>query len=286
MTIGEVKCDTLLSPNMREITLFWSKPRIMETDVAPILEIVNQLEFLAYIKRTPRDIRILLKASFKPGKKPEDLNSLYFLELIDIHHTPESSDESYVINLKITHPLSNLNARTGGTTAVPGCRLDGEGLTYVIQGGNVRLRLVAAMARLMAKPDRISARNLDLNTTQDTGPLNPKQLRLAKFAHDKGWYDINKGVRISEMAEELSIARATLAEHLNRIESLIMDDLLGSFTNISISPDEFSMFKDMVIDDSETLGYREDEQFKKLLENMHTNIEFEEDPAEDDDVEE
>ena len=271
---------------MREITLFWSKPRIMETDIAPILEIVNQLEFLAYIKRTPRDIRILLKASFKPGKKPEDLNSLYFLELIDIHHTPESNDESYVINLKITHPLSNLNARTGGTTAVPGCRLDGEGLTYVIQGGNVRLRLVAAMARLMAKPDRISARNLDLNTTQDTGPLNPKQLRLAKFAYDKGWYDIKKGVRISEMAEELSIARATLAEHLNRIESLIMDDLLGSFTNISISPDEFSMFRDMVIDDSETLGYGEDEQFKKLLENMHTNIEFEEDPAEDDDGEE
>ena len=286
MTIGEVKCDTFLSVNMREITLFWSKPRIMETDIAPILEIVNQLEFLAYIKRTPRDIRILLKASFKPGKKPEDLNSLYFLELIDIHHTPESSDESYVINLKITHPISNLNARTGGTTAVPGCRLDGEGLTYVIQGGNVRLRLVAAMARLMAKPDRISARNLDLNTTQDTGPLNPKQLRLAKFAYDKGWYDIKKGVRISEMAEELSIARATLAEHLNRIESLIMDDLLGSFTNISISPDEFSMFRDMVIDDSETLGYGEDEQFKKLLENMHTNIEFEEDPAEDDDGEE
>ena len=271
---------------MREITLFWSKPRIMETDIAPILEIVNQLEFLAYIKRTPRDIRILLKASFKPGKKPEDLNDLYFFELIDIHHTPESSDESYVINIKITHPLSNLNARTGGTTAVPGCRLDGEGLTYVIQGGNVRLRLVAAMARLMAKPDRISARNLDLNTTQDTGPLNPKQLRLAKFAYDKGWYDINKGVRISEMAEELSIARATLAEHLNRIESLIMDDLLGSFTNISISPDEFSMFKDMVIEDSETLGYGEDEQFKRLLENMHTNIEFEEDPAEDDDLEE
>ena len=88
------------------------------------------------------------------------------------------------------------------------------------------------------------------------------------------------------MAEELSIARATLAEHLNRIESLIMDDLLGSFTNITISPDEFSMLKDMVIEDSETLGYGEDEQFKKLLENMHTNIEFEEDPSEDDDAQE
>ena len=285
MTIGDVKWYTWLSTNMREITLFWSKPRIMETDIAPILEIVNQLEFLAYIKRTPRDIRILLKASFKPGKKPEDLNTLYFLELIDIHHTPEGSDESYVINVKITHPLSNLNARTGGTTAVPGCRLDGEGLTYVVQGGNVRLRLVAAMARLMAKPDRISARSLDLKTIQDSGPLNAKQLRLAKFAYDKGWYDIKKGIRISEMAEELNIARATLAEHLNRIESLMMDDLLGSFTNISSSPDEFIMFKDMVIDDSETQGYGEDEQFKRLLENMHTNIEFEVDPAEEDEVE-
>ena len=90
-----------------------------------------------------------------------------------------------MINVKITHPLSNLNARTGGTTAVPGCRLDGEGLTYVVQGGNVRLRLVAAMARLMAKPDRISARSLDLKTIQDSGPLNAKQLRLAKFAMTK-----------------------------------------------------------------------------------------------------
>ena len=87
------------------------------------------------------------------------------------------------------------------------------------------------------------------------------------------------------MAEELSIARATLAEHLNRIESLIMDDLFGSFTNISVSPDEFSMFKDMVIDDSQTLKHGEDEQFNKLLENMHTNIEFESDIPEADEVE-
>ena len=88
------------------------------------------------------------------------------------------------------------------------------------------------------------------------------------------------------MAEELNIARATLAEHLNRIESLVMDDLLGSFTDISISPEEFAMFKNMVIDDSENLGYTEDKEFKKLLENMHKNVEFETDPSEDDELEE
>ena len=62
----------------------------------------------------------------------------------------------------------------------------------------------------MAKPDRISARSLDLSSSFETGPLNAKQLKLAKFAYDKGWYDINKRIRISEMAEELKIARATL----------------------------------------------------------------------------
>ena len=271
---------------MREITLFWRMPRIMETDVAPLLEIVSQMEFLAYLKRTPRDIRILIKATFKSGKSPEDLNSIYFLDLIDIHHSPESPDESYVLNLKISHPLSNFNARTGGTTAAPGCRLDSEGLTYILQGGNMRLRLVAAMARLMAKPDRISARSLDLATTLETGPLNTKQLRLAKFAYDKGWYDINKRIRISEMAEELKIARATLAEHLTRIESIVMDDLLGSFTNIRISSDEFEMFKDMAITDSENSGYGEDEMFKKLLTNMHQNMEFETDSTDDEELQE
>ena len=37
---------------------------------------------------------------------PEDLDSLYFLEVLDIHHAPESSDESYVLNLKLSHPKS------------------------------------------------------------------------------------------------------------------------------------------------------------------------------------
>ena len=67
------------------------------------------------------------------------------------------------------------------------------------------------------------------------------------------------------MAEELKIARATLAEHLSRIESIIMDDLLGSFTNFRISPDEFELFKDMAVEDSKNLGFGDDEQFKKLL---------------------
>ena len=69
---------------MREISFFWKRARLASIDIAPILDIISSAEFLAYIKRTPRDIRILMKTNFKPGKGPEDLNSLYFLELLDI----------------------------------------------------------------------------------------------------------------------------------------------------------------------------------------------------------
>ena len=260
---------------MREITLFWKRPRLASIDVAPMLEIVNSAEFLAYIKRTPRDIRILMKTNFKPGKFPEDLNSVYFMELLDIHHHPELDDDSYVLNVRISHPLTNFNARTGGTTAAPGCRLDGEGLTYIVQGGNVRLRLVAAMARLILKPDRISARNLQFDSQMASGPLNQKQLKLAKYAYDKGWYDHDKKVRISDMAEDLKIARATLAEHLSRIESIVMDDLMGSFSNIKVHPDEYALFKDMIEVDAIKDGYSDDDNFKTLLSNIQEQMKSE-----------
>jgi len=259
---------------MREITLFWKRARLVETDIAPLLDIVTNAVFLAYIKRTPKDIRMLMKTNFKPGKTPEDLNSLYFFELLDIHHLPGSDDVSYVLNVRLNHPLSNFNARTGGTTAVPGCRLDGEGLTYTIQGGNIRLRLVAAMARLISKPDRVSARKVDISTANMAGPLSPKQLKLAKYAYDNGWYDFNKRIRISDMAEDLNLARATLAEHLSRIESILMGDLLGSFTNLKLHPDEYSMFKEMIELDAED-DYSDDKLFKKLLTNIHANMGYE-----------
>ena len=100
-----------------------------DTDLQPLLDIVSNAVFLSYIKRTPRDVRMLLKTTFKPGKVPEDLNSIYFLELLDIHHSPDDSGDSYVLNLRLSHPISNFNARTGGTSAAPGCSLNSEGLT-------------------------------------------------------------------------------------------------------------------------------------------------------------
>ena len=256
---------------MREITFFWTTNQIMKTDVAPMLDIVEYAEFLAYIKRTHNDVCMLMKTHFKPGKKPHDLNSLYFLQLIDIISSPETENEGYILNVRISHPLSNFNARTGGTTTIPGSKLNKEGVTYVIQGGFTRLRLLAAMAKLISKPDRISARNLNNSKTKNNGPLSNKQLKLAKFAYDKGWYDTTVKVKISDMASELNIARATLSEQLSKIESIIMTDVLGSFVNIDIGKENKIMLAKMIEEDGERMEI-EDESFKKLLSKIYSQI--------------
>ena len=60
----------------------------METDVAPVLEIASTR--VSCILREHLVTFVLLKATFKPGKSPEDFNSIYFPELIDVHHSPEN----------------------------------------------------------------------------------------------------------------------------------------------------------------------------------------------------
>ena len=77
------------------------------------------------------------------------------------------------------------------------------------------------------------------------------------------------------MAEDLKIARATLAEHLSRIESIVMDYLMGSFSNIKVHPDEYALFKDMIEVDAIKDGYSDDDNFKTLLSNIQEQMKSE-----------
>ena len=90
--------------------------------------------------------------------------------------------------------------------------------------------------------------------------------------------DVDKKIRISEMADELKIARATLAEHLSRIECIVMDDLFGSFSNFTISGADYDIIRQMVESDIESMGFTENDTFTLLLQNMQTNMENEEHP--------
>ena len=63
----------------------------------------------------------------------------------------------------------------------------------------------------MAKPDRTSARTLKLPPQNHESVLTEKQLKLAKFAYDRGYYDIPKRIKITELAEQLGLVRSGFA---------------------------------------------------------------------------
>ena len=100
---------------MREVTLYWIRDRIKDLDIGELTNIFKQAEFISYVKRVPKDIRIILKVNFCDGKSPEDIVDLHFLELLDIILEPRDHSDSYLILEKLHQSVSKLNARTKGT---------------------------------------------------------------------------------------------------------------------------------------------------------------------------
>ena len=170
------------------------------------------------------------------------------------------------------HPLPILNARTNGTYAVAGSKLDQEGLTYILQGSSIKLRLLSGVLRLMAKPDRTSARTLKLTPQNHDSVLTEKQLKLAKFAYDRGYYDLPKRIKITELAEQLGLARATISEHLTKIEGILMDDMFSSMTDVRLSAEQArAIVETMEVDIDQTEAYQT-ESFAGLLNRIKENI--------------
>lgn len=260
---------------MREVTFFWRRSRLLNVDVGPLYDIVKEIVFLSYVKRVPKDIRGVFKVSFLNGKIPEHLNQLYFLEVLEILHPPQNESEPYLLLMRLDHPLSNMNARTGGSSAAPGCRLDGEGMTYTIHGSPIKLRFLSGLARLMLKPDRTSARALDLNIDSTQGPLKPKQMQLAKYAYDQGYYDIPKRVKITELSEGVGLARATVSEHLKRIEAVLMDDIFSSFERQHLKHEEMKTIIELIESEAEDNRNNEDVDFQRLIGSMKLNMDNE-----------
>jgi predicted DNA-binding protein YlxM (UPF0122 family) len=62
-----------------------------------------------------------------------------------------------------------------------------------------------------------------LSTRQNSNRLlTPRQLEVFEFALKKGYYDVPRKTSLSELAEQLGVAKSTLSSQLQRIESGVM----------------------------------------------------------------
>ena len=257
---------------MREVAFFWKYDRLDAIGISSVLNIARRIEFLSYIKRVPKDIRCLFKIHLHENMTLDDLERIESLDVLEVVQTSENPEEGNLVICRVIHPLPILNARTNGTYAVAGSKLDEEGLTYILQGSSIKLRLLSGVLRLMAKPDRTSARTLKLTPQNHDSVLTEKQLKLAKFAYDRGYYDLPKRIKITELAEQLGLARATISEHLTKIEGILMDDMFSSMTDVRLSAEQARAIVDtMEVDMDQTEAYQT-ESFAGLLNRIKENI--------------
>tara|TARA_A200000113_G_scaffold154659_1_gene139435 strand:+ start:3025 stop:3894 length:870 start_codon:yes stop_codon:yes gene_type:complete len=257
---------------MREVAFFWKYDRLDAIGISSVLNIAERIEFLSYIKRVPKDIRCLFKIHLREDKNLDDLGKIESLEVLEVVQESENPEEGHLVICRVIHPLPILNARTNGTYAVAGSKLDSEGLTYILQGSSIKLRLLSGVLRLMAKPDRTSARTLKLTPQNHDSVLTERQLKLAKFAYDRGYYDLPKRIKITELAEQLGLARATISEHLTKIEGILMDDMFSSMTDVRLSVEQArAIVETMEVDMVQTEAYQT-ESFAGLLNRIKENI--------------
>jgi len=257
---------------MREVTFFWRSDRLEALGTGPVLEIARRIEFLSYIKRVPKDIRCLFKFHLHEGKTIDDLRIIESLEVLEIVQESDNPEDGHLVICKILHPISSLNARTNGTYAVAGSKIDENGLTYILQGPSLKLRLLSGVLRLMAKPDRTSARTLKLTPQNHQSVLTEKQIKLAKFAYDSGYYDLPKRIKITELAEQLGLARATISEHLTKIEGILMDDLFSSMTDVRLTVDQARTIVETMESDMDHTEAYQTESFAGLIQRIKENI--------------
>ena len=136
----------------------------------------------------------------------------------------------------------------------------------------MKLRLLSGVLRLIAKPDRTSARTLKLTPQNHESVLTERQLKLAKYAYDRGYYDLPKRIKITELAEQLGLARATISEHLTKIEGILMDDMFSSMTDVRLTVEQARTIVETMESDMDEEETYQTESFAGLIKRIKENI--------------
>lgn len=260
---------------MRQLKLSWGRPALERTDLAPLLDIVEEITFLSYLRRTPKNVIIFAEAKFLNGQEPEELNNLYYIELLEVVQEPNKVDGHYLLKLKLDHPVSNMNSRTGGTSTIAGSKISQNGLIYKIRGSRMKISLLHTFIKAYAKPDSIQVSKLDYSN-ESSSPLNEKQLAIALHAYRAGYWDYPRRTRVGELAHELNLARATVSEHLTRISAILADEAFSTLEHNYTSPKVINEMISQVKIDAQASGYADHKEFTKMWDEIKMNIVLEE----------
>ncbi|AUV80282.1 helix-turn-helix domain-containing protein [Salinigranum rubrum] len=107
-----------------------------------------------------------------------------------------------------------------------------------IVGGQAELELTAAQSRLAELTTQLEEFGMSYEveylrqSPTSSELLTTRQRDLLDRAVEHGYYDTPRGCTLTELAEELDLAKSTLSERLHRIEGTVLKEFAGSAAEV------------------------------------------------------
>jgi hypothetical protein len=111
-------------------------------------------------------------------------------------------------------------------------------LPLEIAGGQAELELTAAQSRLSELTSQLEEFGMSYEveylrqSPTSSELLTTRQRDLLARAVEHGYYDTPRGCTLTELAEELDLAKSTLSERLHRIEGTVLKEFAGSAAEV------------------------------------------------------
>ena len=121
------------------------------------------------------------------------------------------------------HPLSVAAINFDSLHVIPPYLIGESGVQITIRGLPEGVSGFLKAARALLPPDSVNV--VDISEIEDTISqiLTPKQLEVAVFAVQAGFYENPRKITKKELSELTEIPRSTLQEHLAKAEAALME---------------------------------------------------------------
>ena len=210
---------------MREVQLKWNPDSVERSDIGLITEVAEKFEVVAHLEVTKSGVRQLVSINFHEGKGTENLNQISYLEVegpLNPYPIPEDGEEGYVVVWN-KHPLSVAAINFDSLHVIPPYIIGKDGVQITIRGLPEGVSGFLKAARNLLPPDSVNV--VDVAEIEDSimKILTPKQLEVAVFAVQSGYYENPRKITKKELSELTEIPRSTLQEHLSKAEAALVE---------------------------------------------------------------
>lgn len=210
---------------MREVQLKWSPESIEPSDIGLITKVARKFEVVAHLEVTKTGVRQLVSVAFHDEMGPSDLENIDYLDVegpLNPYPIPEIGGTGYIVVWN-RHPLSVAAINFDSLHVIPPYLIGESGVQITIRGLPEGVSGFLKAARALLPPDSVNV--VDISEIEDTISqiLTPKQLEVAVFAVQAGFYENPRKITKKELSELTEIPRSTLQEHLAKAEAALME---------------------------------------------------------------